>query len=335
MPFPGIPAEPAPEMPSETKQNTQTIRTVRFVTVVGMVLNIVLVIAKAAGGLCFYSQALLADAVHSMSDLVTDLAVIFGVKYWSAPPDRQHPYGHGRIETLVSAFIGIALAAVAVGLAWDAVGTLRHGSEHGPAGFAFAIALFSVISKEILFRWTRAKARAVHSSAMEANAWHHRSDAISSVPAALAIALAYFFPKLSFVDPVGAILVSFFVLYAAWTIVRPTLQELSETGVSREDQAKIYRMATSLPGIIGAHALRTRNTGGAVWADIHITVDPDMTVREGHDLSHQVRDLLVTSDLNIVDVVVHLEPPSPSRSRTSSAKCQCQDPDQPDLPFRS
>ncbi len=320
-------------MPSETKQNMETIRTVRFVTVVGMVLNLVLVFAKAAGGLLFYSQALLADAVHSMSDLVTDLAVIFGVKYWSAPPDRQHPYGHGRIETLVSAFIGIALAGVAVGLAWDAVGTLRHGSEHGPAGFAFAIAVFSVISKEILFRWTRAKARAVHSTAMEANAWHHRSDAISSIPAAIAIALAYFFPKLSFVDPVGAILVSFFVLYAAWTIVRPTLQELSETGVSREDQAKIYRMATSLPGIIGAHALRTRNTGGAIWADIHIIVDPDMTVREGHDLSHRVRDLLVDSDLNIVDVVVHLEPPSPSRSKTSSAKCQC--PEQPDLPFRS
>lgn len=313
------------------KQNLKTIRTVQFVTVVGMTLNIVLSIAKAAGGVLFHSQALLADAVHSLSDLVTDLAVIFGVKYWSAPPDRQHPYGHGRIETLVSAFIGIALAAVAVGLAWDAIGTIRHGSEHGPAGFAFAIAVFSIISKEVLFRWTRAKARHVHSSAMEANAWHHRSDAISSIPAALAIAVAYFFPKLQFIDPVGAILVSFFVLYAAWTIVRPTLQELSETGVSREEQAKIYRMATSLPGILGAHALRTRNTGGAIWADIHIIVDPDMTVREGHDLSHQVRDLLVNSDLNIVDVVVHLEPPSPSRSKSAPAK----DSDQPDLPFRS
>ena len=313
------------------KQNLKTIRTVQFVTVVGMTLNIVLSIAKAAGGVLFHSQALLADAVHSMSDLVTDLAVIFGVKYWSAPPDRQHPYGHGRIETLVSAFIGIALAAVAVGLAWEAIGTIRHGSEHGPAGFAFAIAVFSIISKEVLFRWTRAKARQVHSSAMEANAWHHRSDAISSIPAALAIAVAYFFPKLQFIDPVGAILVSFFVLYAAWTIVRPTLQELSETGVSREEQAKIYRMATSLPGILGAHALRTRNTGGAIWADIHIIVDPDMTVREGHDLSHQVRDLLVNSDLNIVDVVVHLEPPSPSRSKSAPAK----DSDQPDLPFRS
>lgn len=318
-------------MPSETKQNTQTIRTVRFVTVVGMILNIVLAAAKAAGGLFFYSQALLADAVHSLSDLATDLAVFFGVKFWSAPPDRQHPYGHGRIETLVSAFIGIALAAVAVGLVWDAVGMISHGSSHGPAGYAFAIAVFSIVSKEVLFRWTMAKARGVKSIAMEANAWHHRSDALSSIPASIAIAVAYFFPKLQFIDPVGAIFVSFFVLHAAWTIIRPALQELSEAGVSQEDQAKIYRMATSLPGILGAHALRTRNAGGAIWADIHIIVDPDMTVREGHEISHQVRDLLVDSDLNIVDVVVHLEPPSPSRSKSPSSKNQ----DQPDLPFRS
>ena len=311
------------------KNNIHTIRTVQFVTVVGMILNIVLVLAKAAGGWFFHSQALLADAVHSLSDLVTDLAVIFGVKYWSAPPDRSHPYGHGRIETLVSAFIGIALAAVAIGLAWDAVGTLRNGVDRGPAGFAFLIAVFSVVSKEIVFRWTRAKAREVRSTAMEANAWHHRSDAISSIPAAVAIALAYFFPRLHFVDALGAIFVSGFILHSAWKIIQPTLQELSEAGVSKEDQAKIYRMAASLPGVLGAHALRTRNAGSAIWADIHIIVDPEMTVREGHDLSHKVRDLLVASDLNIVDVVVHLEPPSPSRSKSSSAKNS----DQPDLPF--
>ena len=313
------------------KNNLHTVRTVQFVTVVGMILNIVLVLAKAIGGLFFYSQALLADAVHSLSDLVTDLAVIFGVKFWSAPPDRSHPYGHGRIETLVSAFIGISLAAVAFGLASNAIGTLRHETEHGPAGFAFVIAVFSVISKEIVFRWTRAKAREIRSTAMEANAWHHRSDAISSIPAAIAIALAYFFPKLHFIDPVGAIVVSGFILHAAWKIVQPTLHELSEAGVSKEDQAKIYRLAASLPGVLGAHALRTRNAGSAIWADIHIIVDPDMTVREGHDLSHKVRDLLVDSDLNIVDVVVHLEPPTPSRSKSNSNR----DANQPDLPFNT
>ena len=303
------------------KQNLKTIRTVQFVTVVGMALNLVLVFAKAAGGWCFHSQALLADAVHSLSDLVTDLAVIFGVKYWSAPPDKSHPYGHGRIETLVSAFIGIALGAVAVGLGWDAVGTIRHGSERGPEGYAFLIALFSVISKEWVFRWTRAKAREVRSSAMEANAWHHRSDALSSIPAAAAIAVAFFFPNLGFVDSLGAIVVSFLILHAAWKIVKPTLQELSEAGVSHEDQAKIYRLASSLPGVLGAHALRTRNAGGSIWADINIIVDPDMTVREGHDLSHQVRDLLVeSSGLNIADVVVHLEPPTSSRMKAMSQK---------------
>ena len=312
------------------KPNLQTVRTVQFVTTVGMLLNILLVLAKGVGGLFFHSQALLADAVHSLSDLATDLAVIFGVKYWSAPPDHSHPYGHDRIETLVSAFIGLALGGVAVGLAYDAVVTLCNGGgKQPPAGFAFVIAVFSIVSKEILFHWTRAKARAVHSSAMEANAWHHRSDAISSIPAAVAIAVAHFFPDLHWADSIGAILVSVFILYAAWKIVQPTLQELSEAGVSKEDQAKIYRMAASLPGVIGAHALRTRNAGGAIWADIHIIVDPDMTVREGHDLSHKVRDLLVDSDLNIVDVVVHLEPPTPSRSKSSPNR----DPDQPDLPF--
>ena len=250
---------------------------------------------------------------------MTDVALIFGVKYWSAPPDKSHPYGHGRIETLVSAFIGIALAAVAVGLAWDAVGTLRHGAERPPEGFAFVIALFSVFSKEWLFRWTKAKAREIRSTAMEANAWHHRSDALSSIPAAAAIAVAFFFPKLDFVDPLGAIVVSFLILHAAWKIIKPTLQELSEAGVSHEDQATIYRLAASQPGVLGAHALRTRNAGGAIWADIHIIVDPDMTVREGHELSHRVRDLLVNSSgLNIVDVVVHLEPPTSSRLKASS-----------------
>ena len=303
------------------KQNLKTIRTVRFVTVVGMILNLVLVFAKAAGGWFFHSQALLADAVHSLSDLVTDLALIFGVKYWSAPPDKSHPYGHERIETLVSAFIGIALAAVALGLAWDAVGTLRHGAERPPEGYAFVIALFSIVSKEWLFRWTRTKAREIRSSALEANAWHHRSDALSSIPAAAAIAVAFFFPKLDFVDPLGAIVVSFLILHSAWKIIKPTLQELSEAGVSHEDQAKIYRLASSLPGVLGAHALRTRNAGGSIWADIHIIVDPDMTVREGHELSHRVRDLLVdSSGLNIVDVVVHLEPPTSSRLKAMSQK---------------
>ncbi len=284
------------------------IRRVRFVTVAGMLVNLLLVGAKAAGGICSHSQALLADAAHSLSDLVTDLAVIFGVKYWSAPPDQSHPYGHGRIETLVSAFIALALAAVAAGLVWDAVGTLRSGHEQRPGLAAFVIAVVSIAVKEWLFRWTRRTARRCQSRALEANAWHHRSDAFSSIPAAIAIAVAYSFPELHFIDPLGAILVSGFILHAAWKIMHPTLRELSDAGVSEATAEEIRKLALSVPGIRAVHALRTRNAVASVLVDLHIKVDPDMSVLLGHQLSHQVRNTLVNSDLNITDAVIHLEP---------------------------
>ena len=213
------------EMPAPS-----VVERVRSVTFVGMLLNIVLTLLKAVGGILFQSQVLVADAVHSLSDLVTDLAVIFGVKYWSAPPDESHPYGHGRIETLVSAFIGIALVLVASGLIGDAVAVLRAGTEQRPGLPAFFIALVSILLKEWLFRWTRSEGRKMNSKALEANAWHHRSDAFSSIPAAIAVILAHFFPALHFVDPLGAILVSIFIFHAAWKIVKPTLFELSDAG---------------------------------------------------------------------------------------------------------
>lgn len=283
-------------------------RAIRRVTLAGMAVNLVLVGAKLAGGWLFRSQALLADAVHSLSDLVTDMAVLFGVRYWSAPPDRAHPYGHGRIETLVSAFIGVALATVAGGLIWHAVESLRGGYEEVPELPAFVIALFSVALKEWIFVRTRRCARKVGSSALAANAWHHHSDALSSIPAAAAIAVAHFFPKLHFIDPVGALLVSLFILHAAWKITLPTLRELADTGLSERETAELYRIVASVPGILGTHALRTRKVGSSMLVDLHILVDGGMSVREGHRLSHIVREKLEKSGMKITDVVVHLEP---------------------------
>ena len=281
---------------------------IRRITVIGMVVNLVLVGAKFAGGWFFLSQALLADAVHSLSDLVTDAAVLFGVRYWSAPPDRAHPYGHGRIETLVSAFIGVALATVAGGLVWRAVETLQHGATGVPKLPAFVIALLSVALKEWIFFRTRRCARELGSAALAANAWHHHSDALSSIPAAAAIAVAHFFPELSFIDPVGALLVSIFILHAAWKITMPTLRELADTGLSERETQELYRLVASVPGILGTHAMRTRKVGSSMLVDLHILVDPEMSVREGHRLSHDVREKLESSGMNITDVVVHLEP---------------------------
>ncbi len=288
------------------------VKEIRRVTLWGMGLNLLLVGAKAFGGIVFHSQALLADAVHSLSDLVTDFAIILGVKFWSAPPDRCHPYGHGRIETLISAFIGLALAAVAAGLIWDAVNSLRIGLERQPGIDALLIALISIVSKEWLFRWTRRVARAVKSRATEANAWHHRSDAISSIPAAIAIAVAYFFPDLHWVDQLGAILVSFFILHAAWRITLPTLRELCDSGVSQEAEERIYEISIGVEGVMAVHAIRPRNAGSSVLADLHVKVDPEMSVRDGHALTHRVRRALEESELNITDVVIHLEPYTPS-----------------------
>ncbi len=289
-------------MPSATEKK------IRFVTLAGMLLNLLLVGIKAAGGILFGSHALLADAFHSLSDLVTDCAVLFGVRYWSAPPDKSHPYGHGRIETLISAFIGIALGATAIGLAWEALSSLNTGNSRPPDGAAFYIALSSIILKEALFRWTRRVAREVKSGAVAANAWHHRSDALSSIPAAAAIACACFFPQFAFVDRVGALLVSLFILYAAWKIVAPTLRELTDAAADKAVREEIVRLAMSVEGIKAVHKVRARNAGGYLIADLHIMVDPEMTVRTGHSLSHRVRSKLIDSDLNLRDAVIHLEP---------------------------
>lgn len=292
------------------------VKRVRAVTFVGMLFNLVLTLLKAAGGILFQSQALVADAVHSLSDLATDFAVIFGVKYWSAPPDESHPYGHGRIETLVSAFIGIALALVALGLIGDAVAALRTGTERRPGLPAFFIALASILLKEWLFRWTCSEGRKVNSKALEANAWHHRSDAISSIPAAAAIILARFFPALHFVDPLGAILVSLFIFHAAWKIVKPALFELSDAGVT-EKVRELTRIAHSVPGVRDVHAVRCRLAGTSVLADLHVTVDPEMTVRDGHALSHQVRSAILEAVPQVTDVIIHLEPDSDPSEKTA------------------
>jgi len=288
-------------------RNDAQVARIRKVTLVGLGFNVLLTVLKAIGGVVFRSQALLADAVHSLSDLATDLAVIFGVKYWSAPPDESHPYGHGRIETLVSAFIGLALVVVAIGLTGDAIATLRGGTEQRPEIPAFLIALISIVSKEWLFRWTRAEAQKMNSKAMEANAWHHRSDAFSSIPAAIAIALASFFPSLKFVDPLGAIVVSFFILHAAWKIVKPTLFELSDASMIGKEQ-EIRSVASAVPGVESVHAVRSRLVGTSVLTDLHVMVDPEMSVREGHALSHRVRRAIQEAMPEVKDVVVHLEP---------------------------
>ena len=280
---------------------------VRRVTYVGMAVNIAIAVLKGWAGLAFSSRALFADAVHSLSDLMTDVAVILGVRYWTAPADNEHPYGHGKNEALVELFIALALVAVAYGLGAQAVQALVAGESAVPGLPAFFFALVSVLSKEWLFRWTRHVAREVKSSALEANAWHHRSDALSSIPVAIAVAVAHFFPALVWVDAAGAILVSLFVLRVAWAIAHPALQELVDAEIG-DKSAAVAALARTVPGVLAVHKVRARRYGGAFAADLHVHVKADLSVAEGHALGHAVSDALLASDLGVTDAVVHVEP---------------------------
>ena len=295
------------------------VRCVRRVTLGGMMVNVALSALKAASGWLAGSQALLADAVHSASDLVTDVAVLMGVRYWTAPADEEHPYGHGKIQAVVAAAIGLVLVAVAFGIGRTALQRLlaaADGNEpSAPAAFAFWIAVVSLVAKEAVYRWTRAVARRFRSSALEANAWHHRSDAISSIPVALALAVSYFVPSLAWVDSLGALVVAVFILKAAWDVVKPAVEELTDAEMPGKS-AEVARIALRVKGVKGCHRVRTRRYGGVFQADPHVQVARTLSVVEGHAIGHAVRDAIRAAGIDVVDAVVHVEPMSENSTRS-------------------
>jgi len=285
---------------------------VRRVTLGGMVVNVALSLMKAAAGWFAGSHALVADAVHSATDLVTDLVVLLGVRYWTAPADDEHPYGHGKIQAVVAAIIGLALGAVAVGIGRTALLGLKAcfcgtGQHAAPAPFAFWIAVVSLVAKEAVYRWTRSVAVRLNSSALEANAWHHRSDAISSIPVALALAVSYFAPQFGWVDSLGALVVAVFVLKAAWDVAKTSVEELTDAEMPGKS-AEVERIALGVDGVMGCHRVRTRRYGGAFHADLHIQVSRDLSVGGGHALGHAVQDAVRSAGIGVVDAVVHVEP---------------------------
>ena len=289
------------------KQN-EVVGAVRRVTLYSIVINLLLSCFKFFVGIVGSSQAMMADGIHSLSDTTTDLAVFFGVRFWSAPADDKHPYGHWRIEGLVTVSIGLMLAGVAVGICWRAVGSLQEPVRSVPGLVALIGAVVSIVVKELLYRWTIMVGRATGSSALEANAWHHRTDALSSIPVVIAIILARINPALVFADQVGAIVVAVFVMYAAWKIVWGALGDLLDRGAAQDVQSRIEEIVLSVPGAEEVHAIRTRRMGPGIYLDLHLLVDGELSVREGHDIAEAVRRVLLEKGPRVLDAVVHLEP---------------------------
>ncbi|HUT90147.1 MAG TPA: cation diffusion facilitator family transporter [Thermoguttaceae bacterium] len=281
---------------------------VRRVTLWGLVVNVLLAAIKFVFGVVGASQALVADAVHSLSDLVTDVAVVIGAGFWSAPADAEHPYGHGRIETLITSAIGLVLGTVGVGLGYRAILTLPQSHDSRPGWTAFAAACLSIVAKELLYRWTANVGKRVKSSAVVANAWHHRSDALSSVPVAIAVLGTHIWPDCGFLDHIGAVIVSVLILHAAWEITWPALRELVDAAAKEHERQAILKMAQDTEGVQAVHKLRTRSIGAGLQVDLHVLVEPELSVREGHAIANVVKERLLSQGPNVIDVLVHVEP---------------------------
>lgn len=285
----------------------------RKVTLLSVWINIVLTGLKLAAGVFGHSQALIADAIHSLSDFATDIAVLVGLRFSSKPVDKDHAYGHGKYETLAAALIGLALAYVGLRIAWTAIHRV-FDALHGealtmPSACAFWTAVLSIAAKEWLYRATMKVARATGSSSLVANAWHHRSDALSSIATAAGVGAAAFLGNdWLILDPIAALFVSIFLLKIAGRILRDQVGGLTDQSLSPELCEEILAMARGVPGIVEPHNLRTRMVGRCPVIDLHIRLRADLPLREAHDIATRLEHALQLRFGKETIANLHLEP---------------------------
>ena len=282
-------------------------------TIIGSIANFLLVLLKFIAGFVGNSAAMIADAVHSLSDFVTDVIVIVFVRFAHKPKDELYAYGYGKYETLATAIIGVLLFIVGSGILWDGGWKIYHYFANGtlpePHIIAFYMALVSIAVKELLYRYTAAVGRAVKSQVVVANAWHHRSDAMSSIGTAVGIGGAIFFGDgFEILDPVAAIVVSFFIMKVAIQLIIPSLGELLEKSLPEEVQEQIRQIILSYPGVSEPHHLRTRRIGNTYAIDVHLRMDGDMPLRIAHDHVSAIERKIRAAFGMQTHISIHLEP---------------------------
>ncbi|WP_210499115.1 cation diffusion facilitator family transporter [Vibrio crassostreae] len=282
--------------------------TVRFVTLVGAFFNAALSLVKVAGGYMVGSSALVADGLHSLSDLFSDALIIFGEGKWTAPADNDHKYGHARYETLVNLVLSISLLTVSVGLVHSAITDFGKPNELTMPIVAVVIALIGVIAKEFLFRWTLREAEKVSSKVLKANAHHHRSDALSSLPVVLAVLIQLAFPDATYVDEIATVVVAGMIGMAAFGIMMPIYYEFTEQTVSGDTERKVQQLRYEFSEIKEVHDIRVRTMGSTIVVDLHILVDPLINVHDAHEVSTKFKRSLLSDISHLTDVVIHIEP---------------------------
>ncbi|MGE3062277.1 MAG: cation diffusion facilitator family transporter [bacterium] len=283
------------------------------VTWIGFFVNLILTGFKFAAGIFGRSGAMVADAIHSLSDFATDIVVLFGFSFVKKPADEDHEYGHAKYETLSAVIIGILLLLVGFFIMFSGfknIIKIASGGEFDkPSIIAFLAALISIIFKELLYRYTAHVGKKINSQAVIANAWHHRSDALSSVGTLVGIGCAVFLGEKWLVcDPIAAVIVSFFIIKVAVNITKASAGDLLDQALSKEVEAEILELIRSTSGVKNPHEIRTRRIGNDYSIDIHIEVEPDMTVKRSHEIANNVENQLRMKYGDKTDIIVHIEP---------------------------
>lgn len=301
------------EIQAQNKEDTAREKGICRVTVVGSIVNFLLLLFKFFAGIAGHSAAMLADAVHSLSDFVTDIIVIVFVRISAKPQDEGHDYGHGKYETLATALIGLFLLFVGVGIMWNGATSIYHFMQGGtlqqPGMLALVAALVSIAFKEVLYQYTVFKGRKLNSQAVIANAWHHRSDALSSIGTALGIGGAILLgSQWRVLDPAAAVIVSFFIMRVAVKLLIPCVEELLEKSLPAAVEKEILETILSVPGISSPHHLRTRRIGSYCAVEVHVRMDGNISLEEAHSKATaaemKLKELLGKGTL----VNIHVEP---------------------------
>lgn len=283
---------------------------IRRVTLLGMAVNVALSVVKVVVGLTFSSLALVADGIHSLSDLVTDLAVLLGLHLGARKPDATHPYGHGRLETFSAVVVAVVLIGVGGTMIYYATVAIARNEVMTPHWSVLAVAVLSILAKEALYRATKRVAVKSHSAALYANAWHHRSDALSSV--AVLIGYAVLYVGFDHGDQVAATAVGLMIVLVGVKILGDSLQELTEGAVDPQTVAQVMKVMDGHGEIRQWHRLRSRRVGRELFLDVHILVDPELNVAAAHDISERLEAALDREIACPVNVTVHIEPDLPA-----------------------
>ncbi|MGD9898823.1 MAG: cation diffusion facilitator family transporter [Calditrichaceae bacterium] len=297
----------------QIKDSTERSREAKKATWIGIIFEIILVVFKLIAGIIGHSAAMIADAIHSLSDLVTDFIVIISFHIVQKPKDKTHNYGHGKFETLSTILISIMIIIAAVGIFWGGASkiydTLNGEVLRRPGWIAFIAALVSVIVKEVLYQYTHRIGKWIQSDAIIANAWHHRSDAFSSIAAALGIGGAIILgDSWRVLDPLAAVLVSFLILRVAILILKNSANELAEASLSEDANTEIIEIIKSVPGATNPHNLKTRKIGNNIAIDLHIKVNPSLNIVDAHHISTLAEQRLKEEYGEDTFVSIHIEP---------------------------